>query len=61
MKINEAWHRKNRMPPNATLDDRINWHIEHQKHCKCRGIPEKLKEEMSKRGIIWKNRSDQED
>lgn len=41
------------MPPHATLDERIQWHLEHRRHCSCRGIPEKLKEEMSRRGIKW--------
>ncbi len=42
MKINKAWHETNRMPQNATLEQRIAWHLEHQKHCQCRPIPEKL-------------------
>lgn len=42
MKINKAWHETNRMPKNATLEQRIAWHLEHQKHCQCRPIPEKL-------------------
>ena len=49
--INAAWHKKNRMPEKATLDQRIQWHIEHAKHCKCRPITGKLAEEMKKRGI----------
>nr|PZN50326.1 MAG: hypothetical protein DIU61_15375 [Bacteroidota bacterium] len=56
MKTNREWHQRHRMPKNATLDERIQWHLEHQKHCSCRGIPEKLKEEMSKRGIKWTGR-----
>lgn len=51
MKTNREWHEANRMPKNATLDQRIAWHIEHAKHCSCRDIPEKLKEEMKKRKI----------
>ena len=47
-KINKAWHEKNKMPKNATLDQRIAWHIEHHKHCLCRDIPEKLKAEIIK-------------
>lgn len=61
MKINQEWHRNHRMPPNATLEERINWHIEHQRHCRCRGIPEKIKLEMSRRGIIWTNRPEKDD
>jgi hypothetical protein len=40
------------MPKNATIDQRIKWHLEHQKYCDCREIPLKLKEEMKKRKII---------
>jgi hypothetical protein len=50
-KINAAWHRAHRMPPKATLDQRIAWHIEHARHCGCRPIAGKLREEMVKRGI----------
>lgn len=39
------------MPKNPTMDQRIEWHLEHQKHCQCRKIEGKLAEEMKKRGI----------
>jgi hypothetical protein len=45
-KINKEWHEKNRMPKNPTIEQRIQWHLEHQKHCACRPMPEKLKEKM---------------
>ena len=50
-KMNKEWHQSHRMPQGATLDERIAWHLEHQKHCGCRDIPAKLKEEMKKRKI----------
>lgn len=41
------------MPDNATIDQRIEWHLQHLQHCQCRtDLPEKLKEEMNKRGIV---------
>lgn len=46
MKINKEWHEKNRMPKNATFAQRIIWHIEHSKNCKCRPLPEGLVKEM---------------
>lgn len=49
MKINADWHRKHRMPKNPTLDERIEWHIEHAKHCACREMPAKIKEAIKKR------------
>jgi hypothetical protein len=49
MKINAKWHKENRMLKNPTIEQRIEWHIEHQKNCSCRPIPDKLLEEMKKR------------
>jgi hypothetical protein len=39
------------MPRNATLDQRIAWHVGHAAACACRPIPEKLAAEMKHRGI----------
>jgi hypothetical protein len=30
-KLNREWHSSHRMPKNATLDQRIEWHLEHKK------------------------------
>ncbi len=43
MKINAAWHTKNKMPKNPRLEERIRWHKEHAKLCSCREIPESIK------------------
>jgi len=51
MKINKIWHEKNRMPKNANFEQRVKWHLEHQKNCSCRPVPEKLVAEMKKKGI----------
>ena len=51
MKINKEWHTKNRMPKNPSFEEKAHWHIEHQKNCKCRPIPEKFMKEMVKRGV----------
>ena len=40
--MNKLWHEQNKMPPKATLDQRILWHKEHQKHCACRESPKEL-------------------
>ncbi len=45
-KINAAWHKENVMPANATFEQRVKWHLAHQKNCSCRPIPQKLAEEM---------------
>jgi hypothetical protein len=51
MKINKEWHLKNRMPKNATFEQRAMWHILHHKHCLCRPIPQKILNEIKNRGV----------
>ncbi len=48
-KLNKEWHLIHPMPKNATMEERITWHLEHSKHCACRTIPEKIKAEIKKR------------
>jgi hypothetical protein len=40
------------MPPRATLDQRIAWHLEHRDHCACRPIPGKLLGVLRERGLL---------
>lgn len=55
MAINAKWHLKNKMPnPPAgglTIDQRIEWHLEHAKNCACRPLGGKILEEIKKRGL----------
>lgn len=51
MKTNKAWHEKNKMPKNATFEQRVKWHLEHLKNCSCRPIPAKLLTEMEERNV----------
>ncbi len=44
MKINVIWHQANKMPKNPTIDQRIIWHKSHEENCKCRAMPDKLKQ-----------------
>lgn len=50
MGINKEWHLRNKMPENATPGQRLRWHVEHEKHCACRKMTEKMRVEMKKRG-----------
>ena len=53
MKLNSEWHQANKMPKHATLDQRIEWHLEHMKNCQCRTtLPEKIKTEMQRRDLL---------
>jgi hypothetical protein len=40
--MNKLWHEQNKMPPKATLDQRIQWHSAHQIYCACREVPKNL-------------------
>lgn len=48
-KMNRLWHEKNRMPPNPTPEQRIEWHKAHAANCACRPIPEGVVALMSAR------------
>lgn len=51
-KINAVWHKAHRMPKNPTIDQRIDWHLDHLKNCNCRTeLPKSIKDEMKKRKI----------
>jgi hypothetical protein len=41
-RLNKEWHEAHVMPPKATTEQRIAWHLEHQKNCACRPIPPRL-------------------
>lgn len=47
--VNAEWHKAHRMPRNPTLEQRIEWHLEHREVCGCRPPPEGLVEELDRR------------
>ncbi|MGZ5221957.1 MAG: hypothetical protein ACXWC7_17860 [Chitinophagaceae bacterium] len=50
--INREWHLHHKMPQHATVEQRIQWHLEHLKNCQCRrDLPVGIKAEMKKRNI----------
>lgn len=40
------------MPPNAKIDERIDWHMAHAANCGCRPIPDSVLKAMDKRGLL---------
>jgi hypothetical protein len=36
MKVNVVWHSLHKMPKNASLNERVSWHLAHFKNCSCR-------------------------
>jgi hypothetical protein len=47
--LNRDWHLAHPMPPKPTPQQRYDWHLEHEKHCACRPMPAKLREQMEPR------------
>ncbi len=41
-KPNAVWHKRNRMPRNPTLNQRVTWHLAHARACGCRPIPKSV-------------------
>ena len=50
-KLNAAWHERYPMPRNASLDQRVQWHIRHAKACGCREMPQTIVTELRLRRI----------
>ena len=48
MALNREWHRHHRMPPRATREQRIQWHVAHAPACACRAVPESIKPDVEK-------------
>lgn len=46
---NTEWHSKHRLPDNPTLDQRVNWHMEHARRCPCPSHDEDILPELRKR------------
>jgi len=55
MKINKEWHEKNKMPKNAKFEERVKWHLAHQKNCNCRPIPARLLNDMKSMDIVQRS------
>ena len=47
--FNKQWHAEHRLGKGAGLDDRIQWHLEHDKVCGCRPIPDAILKEIERR------------
>jgi|RhiMethySRZTD1v2_1073278.scaffolds.fasta_scaffold10802_2 hypothetical protein len=47
--MNARWHATHPMAKNATLDDRVRWHVAHAKVCNCRPMPPSVVAELKRR------------
>lgn len=50
MKLNREWHLAHKLPRNASLEERLNWHMLHAENCRCREMPDTIRRELEARG-----------
>ena len=42
-RLNAAWHERHPMPKSPSTQERLAWHVAHEKNCGCRPMPAKLR------------------
>jgi hypothetical protein len=47
--MNKDRHAKNRLPKNASLEQRVGWHEEHAADCACRPVPARVRAAIGKK------------
>jgi hypothetical protein len=52
MPLNRAWHAEHRLARNATLEERLDWHLAHAAACGCRDMPASIRKELEARGLV---------
>jgi hypothetical protein len=56
MKLNKEWHLRNIMPIDSAFEERVKWHLAHQKNYSCRPIPDKRLDEMKAKKLSLKKK-----
>ena len=51
-RLNRAWHLEHRLARNASLEERLHWHLAHAANCACREMPPGIRRELEARGLI---------
>ncbi len=49
--MNREWHDQHRLSTGASLEERVQWHIEHAETCACRPVPRSVLEELERRRL----------
>jgi hypothetical protein len=49
--MNAEWHDVHVLGQGASMDRRVEWHLEHARECGCRAIPRTVVEELERRGV----------
>ena len=48
--LNKGWHQHHVMPKNASIEQRLRWHVAHARACGCRQLPPTVIAELRRRG-----------
>jgi hypothetical protein len=51
VKINREWHLAHKLPRNASLEEKLEWHAAHAINCGCREMPQSIRKELELRGL----------
>ena len=46
--MNAEWHAAHPMPHHVSYEQRVAWHLEHQRHCGCRPLPAGVAEHVAR-------------
>jgi hypothetical protein len=49
--VNRQWHAEHRLPHDANLEERMDWHVAHAQACGCRPIPPEIAQAIKDRRI----------
>ena len=49
--MNTDWHDEHVLGQGASLDARVDWHVEHAAACGCRAVPASVVAELERRGL----------
>lgn len=47
--MNTDWHSEHVLGSNASLDERVRWHLQHAEKCACRPIPKDVQDAIDAR------------
>jgi hypothetical protein len=42
--MNTDWHEEHPLGSNASMDERVRWHLQHQAKCGCRPVPKDVQD-----------------
>lgn len=52
--FDRRWHEENQLGKGASLDDRVQWHLEHARLYGCRPIPDSILREIERKRAVEK-------